>query len=179
MFAVRCTQKLLSRGALKTLLEPCPPTTVLGDWYANVLVTSPEHLVVCMSERALLPVVVTAKDVKRLPQRVAQAVADMLRAIGVPEVDVLAEIAEMKTRYLAKTADRRALGSLNDFMFHLESGTGSDRNLSYQERAMRLATIPCSPLSYAYPKEAALAAFVARNAVAAAKSAASQETPRK
>ena len=172
MFAVRCTRKLLSRGAPKTLVAPSLPTTVLGDWYANVLVTRPEHLVVCISERTLLPVVVTAKDVNRLPQRLARAVAEMLRAIGVPEIDVVAEIAEMNTGYLATTLDRRALGSLNDFMFHLESGTGSDRQLSYQQRAMRLATIPCAPLNYAYPKDAALAAFVARNAVAAAKSAA-------
>ena len=32
------------------------PTTRLGDWYANLLFTKSQHLIVCVSERSLLPI---------------------------------------------------------------------------------------------------------------------------
>ncbi len=38
------------------------PTTCLGDWYANLLFTERLRLVICISERSLLPVFVAAKD---------------------------------------------------------------------------------------------------------------------
>ena len=172
MFAIRCTRKLLKRGAPSKLETPVAPTTVLGDWYANVLVTRPEHLVLCISERTLLPVVVTAKDVRRLSERVVSAAQQMLASIGLPQQDIDFELREIQTSYLATTLNRRVIGSLNDFMYHLESGTGSNRSQSLQDRAYRLASIPCAVLDYAYPREAAIAAFAASHAVKAAKSAA-------
>ena len=103
MFAIRCTRKLLKRGAPSKLETPVAPTTVLGDWYANVLVTRPEHLVLCISERTLLPVVVTAKDIRRLSERVASAAQQMLASIGLPQQDIDCELREMQTSYLATT----------------------------------------------------------------------------
>ena len=172
MFAVRCTRKLLDRGAPKALAAPVPPTTVLGDWYANIVFTRSEHLVVCVSERTLLPVVVAAKDVKRLPERVAAEAGMILTAIGVPAADVEAEMAEMRVGYLAATADRRILGSLNDFVFHFEHGAGSHPELNIRERTLRLARMPCGKLEYAFPTEATLAAFATNRALKAAKNAA-------
>jgi len=172
MFAIRCTRKLLDRGAPKPLIAPVPPTTVLGDWYANIVFARPEQLVVCISERTLLPVIVKAKDISHLPQRVAAATAVILREIGVPQQDADAEFAEMKEGYLASTADRHVLGSLNDFVFHFQHGAGSHADLSIFARTLRLARMPCATLEYAYPTEATLAAFAASRALKAAKSAA-------
>ena len=171
MFAVRCTRKLLERGAPKVLDKPAPPTTVLGDWYANIVVTRAEHLVVCISEKTLLPVVVTAKDVKHLPERLSAAVRTMLAAVGVSEVQIESELLEMRAGYLATTQDRRVLGCLNDFVFHFKHGAGSFPELSNHERALRLARMPCSILEYAFPSEATLAAFSARQAIRAASKA--------
>ena len=171
MFAVRCTRKLLDRGAPRLLTKPVPPTTVLGDWYANIVVTRPEHLVVCISERTLLPVIVTAKDVKQLPERLATAVKTMLAAVGVSEEDVAAEGLEMGAGYLATTEDRRVLGCLNDFVVHFKHGAGSDPDLNVQERALRLARMPCSRLGFAFPSEATVAAFATRRAIKAASNA--------
>ena len=148
------------------------PSTVLGDWYANILIERPEHLVVCVSERTLLPVIVLAKDLKRLPHRIAAAAAEMLKAIGVPDQDVEEEISAMQETYFARTADRRVLGSLNDFVFHVQKGTASGRELTLHERSLRLAQMPCAVLGYAYPSESALAAFAASKALKAAQSAA-------
>ena len=172
MFAVRCTRKLLDRGAPRPLITPVPPTTVLGDWYANIVFARPERLVVCISERTLLPVIVTAKDVKHLPERVAEAAEQILTAIGVPQADVEAELSEMSAGYLAATADRRILGSLNDFVFHFEHGAGSHSELTIHERTLRLAQMPCGALEYVFPSDATVAAFAANRALKAARSAA-------
>ena len=172
MYAIRCTKKLLDRGAPKTQAPEITTTTVLGDWYANILIERPEHLVVCVSERTLLPVIVPAKDLKRLPSRLAAAAAEMLKAIGVQDQDVAEEFAAMQETYFAKTSDRRVLGSLNDFVFHVQNGTASHHEFTLHERSLRLAQMPCAVLNYAYPSESALAAFAASKALKAAKSAA-------
>ena len=136
------------------------------------MIARPQQLVVCISERTLLPVIVPAKDIQRLPDRIAAAVAEILRKIGVAEEDVDAEIAEMQTADFSKTANRRLLGSLNDFVFHVQHGAAMHPELTLGERALRLARMPCAVLDFAYPSEAALAAFVTRKALKGAKSAA-------
>ena len=60
MVTLRCTQKLLRR--LEVTDKPAAPTPVLGDWYANILFSRPHQLVLCVSERSLLPVVLLAKE---------------------------------------------------------------------------------------------------------------------
>ena len=172
MFAVRCTRKLLDRGAPRPLVTPVAPTTILGDWYANIVFTRPEYLVVCISEKTLLPVIVTAKNVKHLPERVAAAVGNMLTAIGVPAPEVEAELAQMNGGILAATVNRRVLGSLNEFVFHFEHGAGSYPELSIEDRALKLANMPCGAIEFVFPSKATLAAFAANRVVRAAKSAA-------
>jgi hypothetical protein len=56
---------------------------LLGDWYANILFRKPQLLVICISECTLLPVVVTAKDIHTLPERLGIAVYEVLIALGV------------------------------------------------------------------------------------------------
>jgi hypothetical protein len=171
MYAIRCTRKLLDRGAPKPLAPEAVATTVLGDWYANIVFERPEQLVVCISERTLLPVIVTAKDFKGLPGRIAAAAEKMLKAIGISDEDIADEIVAMQQSYIAKTIDRRVLGSLNDFVYHVQDGTASWRQDTLHDRAFRLAHLPCAVLQFAYPSEATLAAFIARKAVNAARAA--------
>ncbi|MFN9449461.1 MAG: DUF6933 domain-containing protein [Rubrivivax sp.] len=172
MFAIRCTEKLLERGPLPVAMSLPPSTTILGDWYANILITRPQHLVLCVSEKTLLPVVVTAKDPRALPVRLTQAVEAMLAAIGVPQQLVRAEVREMSESCFAKTESRKLLGSLNDFMFHLRDGCASDTSLSLEERALQLANMPCGAIEFAFPSEQALSLFKAEQAIRAARNAA-------
>ena len=159
MFALRCTQKILSRLPKQPQTLGEPSTTVLGDWYANIVFTRPKHLIICISEKTLLPVVVAAEDIKRLPQRLASTTAEILRTIGVPPNEIEKELEEMKESYFDKTNSRRVIGSLNDFIYHLEHGVGSQQELSIHDRTLRLANMPCGAINYAYPSEATLAAF--------------------
>jgi hypothetical protein len=145
---------------------------MLGDWYANILIARPQHLVLCISERTLLPVVVTAKDLKALPKRLTEAVQHMLTRIGVPENLVQQELQEMSQSNFAKTENRKVLGSLNDFMFHLQDVCASDTSLSSAERALRLANMPSRAIEFAFPFEQTLSLFQASQAIRAAQSAA-------
>jgi hypothetical protein len=62
MFTIRCTRKLLKHLHADGLGSAAPPTTILGDWYANLLFTRHLRLVICVSERSLLPIFVAAKE---------------------------------------------------------------------------------------------------------------------
>ena len=68
MFTLRCTRRLLERFGEPAADVPAP-TTVLGDWYANLLNVGRLRLVLCTSERTLLTVLVPAKDVSALPDQ--------------------------------------------------------------------------------------------------------------
>jgi hypothetical protein len=144
VFTLRATVKLLKR--MKATPDPSPPPSTgrLGDWYANLLVVRPAHLVLCVSERTLLPVLVPARDISGLPERLALAVGDMLRAIGVPELEVLRELRHMVEWRIAKTAGRQVLGSMNDFAWMAE--VDPRETMSLLDRALLLAECPCTPI---------------------------------
>ena len=161
MFVIRATQRLLKRGAAVATQEPPATRTVLGDWYANVLVVRPEHLVLAVSERTMLPVVVPAKDVKRLPARIAAAARQILLAIEVAPELVEREVAEMQAATFAKTNNRRVLGGLNDFMFQLEYACHAHPELSLLEQALRLAKTPSGVIERVFPDQAARSLFEA------------------
>src|SRR5262249_18056775 len=95
MFTLRCTEKLLRRLHAEATDPPPRSTTVLGDWYATVIVTRPSHLVLGASERTLLPVVLVAAPSSTLVHRFREAVAGVVGALGVRSAAAAREIAEM------------------------------------------------------------------------------------
>jgi hypothetical protein len=156
MFTLRCTQKLLSRGFVASPGEH-QPTTVLGDWYANIALSRPQHLILCVSEKSLLPLVIPAKDLKNLTARLREQLASVLATFGVPAQRIESELNAMHEYRVGRTTNKSILGSLNEFMFHLEHGLHSRPELSLTHRALKLADMPCKPLAYAFPSEVALA----------------------
>ena len=82
MVTLHCTQKLLRRlhvGSGGT----AAPTTTLGDWTATLIAARPSHLILCVSEVTLLPVVFEAAPLSGLVPRFRCAVAAALKALGV------------------------------------------------------------------------------------------------
>jgi hypothetical protein len=154
MFAMRCTRALLTR--LKASPDPSPPasTTKLGNWYANLLYTKPQQLILCVSERTLLPVIMTAKGAEPTGVRLAAGVGEMLRALGIPETAIEAELAAMSEVTISTTASRSVLGSMNDFAFMLD--THLRYGDSFSDAALKLADAPCSPIAMMSPKRATL-----------------------
>jgi hypothetical protein len=156
MFTLRCTKTLLKRIKTPPNASPPVPNTVLGDWYANLLLTRPKQLVLCVSERTLLPILVEATDPGTLGSRLQKATVEMLRVIEVPEDRIRAEEAAMGELLVSTTASRRVLGSMNDFA-HMLAYHPSGR--SPAAIALELAEAPCSPIGMNSPRRATLELF--------------------
>ena len=162
MFAIRGTQKLLRRIGMPLSDLSVPPDTLLGDWYANLLVAKPMHLVLCMSERTLLPVVVEARNAAMFRARMVESVRAVLTALGVAPSSIERECAVMDRVYLTKTESKSVLGSLNDFMFHLKHSLAYLPEHSLLERSLYLAETPCKPIGYNSPDRATRELFSAQ-----------------
>ena len=104
MYTLRCTRKLLKRLGAQPSSEAVAPATVLGDWYANLLFTRPQKLVLAMNERSLLCVLVPAAPDDQLGRRLRDAVSKLLLAIGVPAAAVTAEAASMESMAIGATS---------------------------------------------------------------------------
>jgi hypothetical protein len=154
MVTLRCTQKLLRRvpGALPA--TSVKPTTLLGDWYANLLYRKPQQLVVCVSERTLLPVIVPAKEIHTLPARLALAVREVLLALGISPSLAAREHSEMQEFVFGRTQNKRVLGSLNERMSELSYIMDRRPNESLLNRSLFLAEAPCKPIGYNSPDRA-------------------------
>jgi hypothetical protein len=135
------------------------PTTVLGDWYANILFARPEQLVVCVSERSLLPVVVTAAPAITLPLRLVQSLSEVLTYLHVDPIRITSEKREMEAFAFGRTNNRHVLGTLNEFLFQLSCHLGDNRTMSLLEASLKLARTPCSAVTGAFPDRATLSLF--------------------
>jgi hypothetical protein len=146
---IRCTQKLLRRvgGADSTQCSD----TLLGDWYATLLFAKPSQLVLCVSERTLLPVVVTARDAGSLGFRLRAALQQVLLHLGVAHHDVEIEAAKMDHVVYGPTQNRRVLGTVNDFMYRLRVHLEEDPAASLLSISLSLADTPCGAIDYQFP----------------------------
>jgi len=155
MFTLRCTARLRKRLGTTEETASTPPSTRLGDWYAHLVFTRPQ-LVLCVSERTLLPVPIPAREGSLLVSRLREAVGQMLRALRIGEEAVAAEEAEMMDAVIGKTVSRQVLGSMNDFVRMLDSYRGTGTLL---EVSLHLAETPCGPLRMNSPREETIRVF--------------------
>ncbi len=139
---------------------PTAPSTWLGDWYANLLFTRPAWLVLCVSERTLLPVLVPARELETILPRFRRMVRNMLEAIGVAEHSVRNEEREMADVAIGRTASKRVLGSMNDFAWMVDGYL--EGTISLLDVSLRLAETPCSPLEMDTPRRTTVALFAGK-----------------
>jgi hypothetical protein len=162
--------------ATRTLMRSLPPfdardqesDTALGDWYAKRLVVDRRPLVLLVSAGTLLPVLIPARAVRSLPDRLGELVGIRLRRMGVSRRLIAAELAAMEPVRIGPTQDRSVLGILVDFgkmiPSYLPVDEWDDSTLPFVES--RLAETP----SFAggpservvFPEKAAPAALDAR-----------------
>lgn len=112
----RCTQRLLKGTKLAVTPEPREPTSPLGDWHVNsvpvpfagrslVLYTNTATLVCVVAPgRALHTTLPTFRD--RLPA--------LLRRLELPNEWIGAQLGDLADTIVARTNNRRVLGSMND-----------------------------------------------------------------
>jgi hypothetical protein len=103
-----------------------------------------------------MTVVITARDLSTVHERLKSAVEQTLADVGVPVVLRERELLEMGEFGIAKTNSRRVVGSMVDMAYSAEAELAATGRL-FELRAvnLRLAAIPCAPLKYEYPGERA------------------------
>ena len=156
MFTIRFTRKLLKYLHADAHQTEVPPTTVLGDWYANTLFTRHLRLVICVSERSLLPVFVEAKDRSTFADRLRKAVRSVMQDIGVAGSLIEAELNEMSQIRIGSTLSRRVLGSLNELGFLSRYSIDGRPQVDLIALAAEIAETPCSLIKYQSPKSMTL-----------------------
>lgn len=148
MFTLRCTQRLLRRLKVPGQVADRPPSTRLGDWYANLLRVGSRQLILATSERSLLTVYVAAKQPATLPDRLRLAVAQLLEQLGMPAYMIATEIAEMTNINIGRTQDRRVLGTMNDLAFQARWRLQDEPIADLSRLQLELATMPCGTIDY-------------------------------
>jgi hypothetical protein len=145
MVAIRCTQKLLARiGAPSPVTEPT--TTRLGDWYARPVSIGHQRLILLISEHSRLPVLMPARDVKRLARNFPVALARVLLELDIDCAAIEREVAATREAVIAKTESRSLLGTLNDFMHMLQWQLPDDPGIDPLRAALELSHTPVRPL---------------------------------
>ena len=120
MLVLRGTRKLLDRLSVAPASQEAESTTTLGDWYATVLMIRPAHLVLLVNERARLPVVLPARELATLLQRIPDAVAETLLDLDVSAEAIAREREAMADIVCAPTRNRSVLGAMNEFVFQIQ-----------------------------------------------------------
>jgi uncharacterized protein DUF6933 len=144
MVMLRATQKVL-HGLPQSTVAAGTSDTALGDWYVSRLVVDRQPLLIAISSLSYLPVLVPARELATLPERLPDLVASRLRRLRVPTDLIAAEVAAMTPVVLGPTCDRSVLGILVDFSktipYHLPMDEWDLTTLPFVEQ--QLARTPC------------------------------------
>ncbi|MFO0585537.1 MAG: hypothetical protein U0229_24915 [Anaeromyxobacter sp.] len=151
MYTLRCTAKLLRRLGPPSQGASEPPSNLLGDWYATLVHAPRMQLVLMVSERSLLPILVPAREAATLTERSPGALAEVLLRLGVLPSVIEREVAAMAQATIGRTANRRVLGSMNDFVAMMRSHPWPPPSLT--ALSIWLAAAPCGPIGMASPDD--------------------------
>jgi hypothetical protein len=95
-----------------------------------------------MGRETLLPVVVTGRDLRGLPDRLTGQVVAMLESYGVPAEAVAREREAMRDVVYTRTDDRSNVGVLTEFQRLLAFDLSDSPELSLLDLSLRLAWTP-------------------------------------
>jgi hypothetical protein len=145
MFTLHCTQKLLDRIKQPIVEAPPSPSTTLGNWYAHALFWTPQ-VALLVNERTLLPVLMPLAPAATLLVRFPTHLATVLRELGLSSQFVASEVDAMSDAAIAKTANRRVLGTMNEFAFLADGYREYLESPDLLSLAIKLSDTPCGPL---------------------------------
>lgn len=126
MYTIRGTKKFLDRVGPPITEQP-NHTTVLGDWYANVLLWRP-HVALFANATTSLPVLMPLAPAKSVVARFPVAMAEAMNRLGIDPRFLAAEVEQMAAASLAKTASRQVHGVMNEFTFMAEHTINTGRS---------------------------------------------------
>lgn len=156
MFNLRCTARLLRRLNCDPGVSAAS-TTRLGDWYGNLFNVGRQQYAMFTSERSLLTIVMPAREIEPLADRLSDGLRVLLIEMGIGSALIDEEIAQMQGFAVTATANRSVLGSMNDLIFQAKFYLGESKQLSLAELQQRLANAPLKLLEYRFASEVAMA----------------------
>jgi len=95
-----------------------------------------------MARETLLPVVVTGRDMRTFPERLAEQTAAILESYGVPAEAIAREREAMRDVVYTRTDDRSNIGVLTEFQRLLTFDLAEPSDLSLLDLSLRLASTP-------------------------------------
>ena len=141
-------------------------TTLLGDWYVHLLVMRPQHLAVCTCQHTRLTLILPAKELKTLPQRMAAQMAVVLADLGVPPKQIKHETAQMQQWRITPTSQgtdyQKVLGTQRQLILCLDHQL--ERGYDQMVWTRYLNTTPCGPSPYRIPDRTTREMFAAHAA---------------
>nr|WP_221377013.1 hypothetical protein [Actinoplanes polyasparticus] len=146
MLIVRATKKLRQRLGSATPYDGESSTTLLGEWYANLLPWRPQQLILLVNEETLLPVLMPLALGATVPARIGPEIAAALAAHRAPAAVIEGELRQMRDCRFGPTANRSVVGIMNEFAYLADVYRHSDPGRSLAELGLKLAETPCSPL---------------------------------
>lgn len=152
MYTLHCTKKLLDRVKVSPATLLPPSTTALGNWYATALLWKPQ-VALLVNERTLLPLLMPLAPASTLAARFPRELAGVLRRHGANPAFIASEIAAMGEASVAKTANRKVVGTMNEFAFLAETYREDGETSDLLALSMRLADTPCGAIKHNYPAQ--------------------------
>lgn len=144
MVVLRATQKVL-RSLRKSASDEDTSDTALGDWYVNRTVVDRKPLLLFVSSRSLLAMLARARNVKHLPERFPDLLAERLERLDVDPAVIESEIRVTQPVRVGRTVDRSVMGTMMDFAkdlpHYLPEDGWDDYDLLLAES--KLAETPC------------------------------------
>ncbi len=148
MLIFRCTGRVVRRFRLHLQDDVPASSGILGDWYANLLNVGSARLVLCQSERSLLPVIIPARN-DSFPAAFGPALTAVLQGLGVRADLIDREVATAGEVAFGKPRSRRVLGAMNDFAFHaqgyFQAAASADEATAV---CLELAQMPSRPIGH-------------------------------
>ena len=159
MIVFRCTQRVAKRFRLE-LVEGAPSSTgLLGDWYANFLNVGATRLVLCLSERTLLPVIVPARQAE-FPAHFPGYLLEILKRLGIARHVIDAECRQAFETAFAPTRSRSLLTTHNDFAH--SASLYLSRGDSLLHASLALSEMPSKVIDFDSPQEVTRVLFAHR-----------------
>lgn len=159
MMILRCTQRILKSARLAVESDPPPPDAPLGEWYVNVvpLPFRGRSAVMYTSADTLLTVLAFGRSLRTTLPVFQARLPGLLESLDLPAGWVAPHAAAAREVRVARTDNRRVLGSMTDFAYLVWSyverwAVFEEVDLGWVE--LQLADAPMSMLSYLNPRAA-------------------------
>jgi hypothetical protein len=96
-------------------------TTVLGDWYIDLIIRRPFNLALFTSEKTLLPVILQAAPISTLITRFPRQLEKLLQMIGIENQKIDDEISRMTEYIENKTRSRKVIGIMTEYKLEMDN----------------------------------------------------------